>query len=119
MDAQGQPVLAPRYVPPAHIEINDAMTSVALYVAKASNDILSEWRAAEEALKNAITKSMGPMVRNIVEHPEHGFSLLNIMRDNGSLTEQIWPHAEEYQAGPERKNDGAIGINKPVRLAHL
>ena len=80
IDAQGNPVLAPRFVPPAPITINDGMTSVELYVAKASNDQLSEWLAGEEALKNAITKSMGATVRNIVEHPEHGFSLLNIMQ---------------------------------------
>ncbi len=42
MNQQGQPVLAQRFAPPAHVDINDGMTSVALYVAKASNDQLSE-----------------------------------------------------------------------------
>jgi hypothetical protein len=62
------------------VDINDGMTSVALYVAKASNDQLSEWLTAEEALKNAIVKSLGQAVRNIVEDPEHGSSLLSIMQ---------------------------------------
>ena len=54
------------------------MTSVALYVAKSSNDQITEWTTAEEDLKIAIVESLGPVVRQIVKHPQHGFTLLSI-----------------------------------------
>jgi hypothetical protein len=54
------------------------MTSVALCVAKSSNDQITEWTSAEENLKTAIVESLGPVVRQIVKHPQHGFTLLSI-----------------------------------------
>jgi hypothetical protein len=41
-DVQGQPAITPRYTPPAFVEVNDTMSSVALYLAKQSNDQLVE-----------------------------------------------------------------------------
>ena len=78
-DPQGQEVIAPRYTPPVHVEVNDTMTSVVLYVSKTTNDQLMEWRTGEEALKTAIIKSMGSVVRQIFRDPEDGFSLMSIM----------------------------------------
>ena len=78
LDANGQQVIAPRYVPPTYIEPVDTMTSVGLYVARSSNEQLLEWTTAEEALKTAIQESLGPVVRQIVKHPQHGFTLLSI-----------------------------------------
>ena len=79
VDAQGTIVIAPRYTPPAFIEINDTMTSAALYVAKASNDQLLDWITNEEALKTAIVKSLGIVVRQIIKHPETGFTEMTIL----------------------------------------
>jgi hypothetical protein len=78
LDANGQQVIARRYVPPTYIEPVDTMTSVGLYVARSSNEQLLEWTTAEEALKTAIQESLGPVVRQIVKHPQHGFTLLSI-----------------------------------------
>ncbi len=64
--------------PATYIEPVDTMTSVGLYVARSSNEQLLEWTTAEEALKPAIQESLGPVVRQIVKHPQHGFTLLSI-----------------------------------------
>jgi hypothetical protein len=56
------------------------MTSVGLYVVKSSNEQLVEWATGKEAIKTAIVESLGPFVRQIVKHPQHGFVLL-IIRD--------------------------------------
>ncbi len=61
VDAQGQVVIAARYVPPVHVQVNDTMTSVMLYVAKSTNDQLLEWVTGEETMKQAIIKSLGPV----------------------------------------------------------
>jgi hypothetical protein len=78
VDAQGQQVIAPRYNPPVYVEINNTMTSVEVIVTKSSNDQLLEWITGEEALKTAIVKSLGPIVRQIIGHPEDGFTLFSI-----------------------------------------
>ena len=72
VDAQGQQVIAPRYNPPVYVEINNTMTSVEVIVTKSSNDQLLEWITGEEALKTAIVKSLGPIVRQIIGHPGMG-----------------------------------------------
>jgi hypothetical protein len=54
------------------------MTSAELYVAKAANDELLEWVTHEEALKTAIVKSLGLVVRQIMQHPVEGFTLMSI-----------------------------------------
>jgi hypothetical protein len=56
VDAHGTIVIAPRYTPRAFIEINNTMTSAALYVAKASNDQILDCITNEEALKTAIAR---------------------------------------------------------------
>ncbi len=63
IDQNGQLVIAARYSPPAHVVVNDTMSQIALYVAKSSNDQLLEWINGEEALKQAIIKSLGRVVR--------------------------------------------------------
>lgn len=78
VDGNGQQVIAPRYAPPIYVEPANTMSSVELYVAKSTNDQLLEWTTAEEALKTAIMESLGPVVRQIVKHPLHGFTLLSI-----------------------------------------
>ena len=64
-DQNGQLVIAARYGPPAHVVVNDTMSQIALYVAKTSNDQLLEWINGEEALKQAIVKSLGRVVRQV------------------------------------------------------
>ncbi len=41
VNPNGQTVIAARYSPPAHVEVNDTMNQIALYVAKLSNDHLA------------------------------------------------------------------------------
>ncbi len=74
VDAQGQQVIAPRYNPPAYVEINNNMNGVKVIVIKSTNDQLLEWITGEEALKTAIVKSLGPIVQQIIGHPEDGFT---------------------------------------------
>jgi hypothetical protein len=75
----GQPDIAPRYVPPVYVEVNDAMTSVQLYVAKSSNDKLMDWVNGEEALKTVIEISLGRVVSQVVRCPTNGFTLMSIL----------------------------------------
>lgn len=77
-DAHGTLVIANRYTPPVHVDVNGTMSSAELYVAKASNDELLQWVTHEEALKNAIVKSLGLVIRQIMQHPVHGFTLMSI-----------------------------------------
>ena len=78
VDPQGLVVIAPRFAPPNFIDINDTMSSVELFVATASNTKLLEWSTHEEALKTAITESLGSVVRQIVKHSVDGFTLMSI-----------------------------------------
>ena len=75
----GLAVIAPRYVPPAYVEVNDTMNSVQLYVAKSSNDKLMDWVNGEEALKTAIEISLGRVVSQVVRCPTNGFTLMSIL----------------------------------------
>ncbi len=45
------------------------MIQIALYVAKSSNDQLLEWINGDEALKQAIIKSLGRVVRQVTKSP--------------------------------------------------
>jgi hypothetical protein len=54
------------------------MSSADLYVAKAANDELLQWVTHEKALKTAIVKILGVVVRQIMQHPLHGFTLMSI-----------------------------------------
>ncbi len=78
IDAQGTMVIANRYTPPVYVDVNGTMSSADLYVAKAAIDELLEWVTHEEALKTAIVKSLGLVVRQIMQHPKHGFTLMSI-----------------------------------------
>ena len=78
IDGQGQAQIAARFVPAAHIDINLGMTNVELYVAKASNDRLQLWIDALEALKRAVIKSLGRVVRQIVRDPRIRFQQLSV-----------------------------------------
>ena len=78
IDAQGATVIAIRYTPPAHIDVTSTMSSADLYVAKAANDERLQWVTHEEALKTAIITSLGLVVRQIIQHPIDGFTLMSI-----------------------------------------
>ncbi len=77
-DVNGQVQIAPRYQAPAYTEINNTMTSVDLYVAKASNDRLQIWIDAGEALKRAVIQSLGRVVRQIVRDSKIRFQRLSV-----------------------------------------
>jgi hypothetical protein len=77
-DQAGQPAVAARFVPPAHIEVNDTLRLTTLYVSEASNDQLLDWINGEEALKTAITTSLGRVVSQVVRCPTDGFTLMSI-----------------------------------------
>ena len=78
IDAQGATVIASRYTPPAHVDVTSTMSSSDLYVAKSANDERLQWVTHEEALKTAIVTSLGLVVRQIIQHPIDGFTLMSI-----------------------------------------
>jgi hypothetical protein len=78
VDAQGQPQIAPRYTPPQYVEINNNMTSVELYVAKANNDKLQLWIDSTEALKRAVIKSLGKVVRQNIQEVRYLFQRMSV-----------------------------------------
>ncbi len=77
-DANGQLVLSPRYQVPAYVEINDTMSSVQLYVAKASNDRLQAWIDAGETLKRAVIQSLGRTVRQAIRDSKTRFQCMSV-----------------------------------------
>jgi hypothetical protein len=77
-DQNNQMVVAARYRPPVFVDINDQMSSVELYVAKASNDRLQLWIDSGEALKRAVIKSLGRSVRQIVRDTKVRFQRLSV-----------------------------------------
>ena len=79
IDDQGHVVIAPRYVPRAYVELNEAMSNVAMMVARTNNEQALEWITGEEALKAAIIKSLGNVIRQIVRDPTDGFTLMTVM----------------------------------------
>jgi hypothetical protein len=77
-DQNNQMVVAARYRPPVFIDINDQMSSVELYVAKASNDRLQLWIDSGESLKRAVIKSLGRSVCQIVRDIKVRFQRLSV-----------------------------------------
>ncbi len=78
VDGNGQTQVAARYQVPAYIEIDNNMTHVALYVAKASNDRRQVWIDAEETLKRAVKQSLGQVVRQNVRDSKVRFQRLSV-----------------------------------------
>ena len=78
IDNNGQAQIAARYQPPQYVEVNGNMTSVELYVAKANNDKLQLWIDAGEALKRAVIKSLGRVVRQVVQQGKTRFQQLSV-----------------------------------------
>ncbi len=78
-DAQGNVVIAPRYAPQPYVQLNDQMSNVALMVARTTNEQTLEWINGEEALKAAIMKSLGRVIRQIIRDPKNGFTLMTIL----------------------------------------
>ena len=77
-DQQGQIQIVPKYAPPAYMDINNQMSSVDLYVAKATNDKLQLWIDSSEALKRALLKSLGRVVRQIIKPKQIRFQSMSI-----------------------------------------
>jgi hypothetical protein len=78
LDGNGQIQVADRYQVPAYIEINNNMTNVELYVAKASNDRRQGWIDAEETLKRAVKQSLGPVVHQNIRDSTVRFQRLSV-----------------------------------------
>jgi hypothetical protein len=79
-DAQGNAVINPRTSPPVFLALNDQMSNVAIMVARTTNEQALEWSTiGEEALKAAIEKSLGPVIRQIVKDPKVGFTLMSCL----------------------------------------
>ncbi len=77
-DNQGNAQIALRYQVPVYVDINNTMSSVELYVAKASNDRLQVWIDAEESLKRAVIQSLGKTVRQVIRDSRTRFQRMSI-----------------------------------------
>jgi hypothetical protein len=77
-DQAGQIQLSPRYLPSAYMDINDRMSSVELYVAKATNEELQLWIDSVECLKRALLKSLGRAVRQVIKPKIVRFQMLTV-----------------------------------------
>ena len=78
IDQNGQLQIAARYVPPAYVEIIAQMNNIELYVAKASNERMQLWVDSVEALKRALLKSLGRVVRQIIKPKQVRFQMLTV-----------------------------------------
>jgi hypothetical protein len=77
-DQNGQIQIAARFAPPAFTDIHNGMNNVDLYVAKAVNERLQLWVDSTEALKRAILKSLGRVVRQIIKPKKVRFQTMTI-----------------------------------------
>ena len=78
IDQNGQIQLAARFAPPVYVDIHNGMNNVDLYVAKALNERLQLWIDATEALKRALLKSLGRVVRQIIKPKTVRFQTMSI-----------------------------------------
>jgi hypothetical protein len=77
-DQQGNLQVSPRYQLPSYVDINNNMSSVELYVAKATNDKRQIWIDSEEALKRAVIKSLGQVVRQVIRPSKTRFQKMTV-----------------------------------------
>jgi hypothetical protein len=78
VDQQGNIQVALRYQLPGQVDINNNMSSVELYVAKASNDKRQLWIDTEEALKRAVIKSLGQVVCQVIRPTKTRFQQMTV-----------------------------------------
>ncbi len=78
VDQQGDIQVAPRYQLPAQVDINNNMSSVELYVAKATNNKRQLWTDTEEVLKRAVIKSLGQVVRQVIRPSKTRFKQMTV-----------------------------------------
>jgi hypothetical protein len=78
VDQQGNIQVAQRYQLPGQVDINNNMSSVELYVAKTSNDKRQLWIDTEEALKRAVIKSLGHVVRQVIRSTKTRFQQMTV-----------------------------------------
>ena len=78
-DLQGQIQVKAKYQPPAYVDINDQMSSVELYVAKAQNDRLQIWIDSAAILKRAVIKSLGRVVRQVIQDSRIRFQQMSVL----------------------------------------
>ncbi len=78
IDQAGDIQIAGRYQPPAYLDIHAGMNSIDLYVANASNVKLQLWIDSREALKRAILKSSGRVVRQVIKASKVRFQLMTV-----------------------------------------
>ena len=79
IDQAGNTQIAARYQLPGYVDIHGGMTSIDLYVAKASNDRVQLWIDSREALKRAILKSLGKVVRQVIQESKVRFQLMTVL----------------------------------------
>jgi hypothetical protein len=103
VDANGQAVIAARYASPVHVEVNDTMNQIALYVAKSSNDQLLEWINGKEALKSAIVKSLGKVVRHVTRSAIDGFTLMSLRQIMDKVRARYGRMAQDTRAQLDEK----------------
>jgi hypothetical protein len=78
VDQNGNIQVAPRYQLPPYVDINNNMSGVELYVAKATNDKRQLWIDTEEALKRAVIKSLGQVVRQVIRPSKTRFQKMSV-----------------------------------------
>jgi hypothetical protein len=78
VDQHGNVQISQRYQLPVHVDINNYMSSVELYVAKATNDRRQLWLDTEEALKRAVIKSLGQVVRQVIRPSKTRFQKMSV-----------------------------------------
>jgi hypothetical protein len=113
IDGNEQIQIAARYQAPAYIEINNTMTSVDLFVAKASNDRLQIWIDSLESLKRAVIQSLGRTVRQIVRDSKIRFQrlsareiLIRVTARYGDMQKDTEAHLKEKMLTMLQNSDG-------------
>ena len=99
IDHAGNIQIAARYQPPGYVDIHAGMNNIEVYVTKASNDKLQLWIDSREALKRAILKSLGRVVRQVIKASKVRFQLMSVSDIMARVRQRY---------GTMEKNDGII-----------
>ncbi len=80
-----------------YVEIHDGMTNIAMYVANASNTKLQLWVDLLEALKRAVLKSLGKVVRQVIKASKVCFQLTDDrLRHHDQSAPTLWQNGKGH-----------------------
>ena len=102
-DQAGNIQIAARYQLSVYVEIHAGMNNIDLYVAKASNDRHQQWIDSREALKRAILKSLGKVIRQVIQENKVRFQLMTVLDIMAKVRQRYGKMEKDTRANLEER----------------